>query len=102
MYLCLVCRLVAHDLAALVAAEDYNITALRIGQGAYGAQYSSALVCSVTGIYIHVQGAKAEWAMIARGVAEGQDLLAAIFAYKAGVVFCKSLVFHSLFSYAEF
>ena len=91
--LCLVGRLVAHDLAALVTAVDDDVAALRVGQGAYRAEYTATLVRSVAGVYINVHGAKAKWAMIARGVAEGQYLTATVLAYKAGVIFCKSLVF---------
>ena len=91
---CLVRRLVSYDLSALVASVYDYITALRIGECSYGAEYSAAFVCSITGVDIHVQRAKAERTMVSRGIAKGQYLLAAILADKACIVFCKSFSFH--------
>ena len=76
-------RLVAYDFATLVTAVNYDVAALRIGQGTDRAEYSAALVCSVTGIYIHVKRAKAERTVVARGVAKGQNLTAAVLTYEA-------------------
>jgi len=58
------------------------------------AKNSAAGIGSVTGVYINVERAKAKGAVIARGNAEGQDLLAAVFACKARVVFLESFFFH--------
>ena len=43
---------------------------------------------------IHVQGAQAKRTVVARGISEGENLLATVLAYKAIVVFCESFVFH--------
>ena len=66
---------VADGLAALFASVDYDISAARIGLCAYRHEKSAAGVGSVTGIYVNVQGMKAEWAVISRGVAERQSAL---------------------------
>ena len=52
--LCLVRRLISYDRAASVASVDNNVSLLRIGLGLDGAQNSSAVVCSVAGVYIYV------------------------------------------------
>ena len=98
--LCLVCRAVADGSAAFVAAVNYDISALCVGERLNGAQDTAAVVGSVTGIYINVQGAKTKGAVISRGVSEREHLLAAILADKALVVFLKSLFFHSGFPFA--
>ena len=94
LHVCLVCRLVPHDLSASVALVDNDISALRIRQGGYGAQGAAAVVCSVTGIYIHVQRAKAKRAVIARGVPEREHLSFAVHANKSVIVFRKAFLFH--------
>ena len=94
LYLCLVCRLVSYRLAAFFAAVDDNIAALGVGKRSYRAKYSAATVLSVTGVYINVERAKAEGAMIARGVAERKHLSSAILAGEAVIVFCESFSFH--------
>ena len=62
--LCFVCRLVPHGFTALFTSVNDNISALGIRKGTDRAQNSSALVCSVAGIYINVQGAKTERAVV--------------------------------------
>ena len=63
--LSLVSGFVAHGFSAPFAAVNDYITALGVGLRLYGAQNSAALVCSVTRIYVNVQRAKAEWAVVA-------------------------------------
>ena len=55
--LCLVCGLVADYRTAPVASVDDDISLFGIRLRPYRAQDSAAVVCSVTRIYIHVQGA---------------------------------------------
>ena len=88
--LCLVCRAVADGRAAFVAAVNYDISALCVGERLNGAQDTAAVVGSVTRIYINVQRAKTKGAVVSRGVSEREHLLAAILADKALVVFLKS------------
>ena len=104
-------RLVAHHRAAFFATVKDNEALFGVGKGLNGAKNSQAIVCSVPGIYVNMKRAKAEGAVVARGVSQGSDLSSAIYADKSLVVFCKTLVFHitvlcfsgfSLFSYAEF
>ena len=73
--------------AALVTTVQNNIALLGMRLGAIGAQNAAAGILSVTGVNIHVERAKAKRTVIARGIAKGHDLFAAIFAYKAGIVF---------------
>ena len=96
-------RFVSDDGAALLAAVDYDIAALCVGERLYGAENSAAFVCTVTGVYINVQRAKAKWTVVSRRVAEREHLLAAIFTNKTVIVFSKSFSFHKTsFSNAEF
>lgn len=85
---------VADCCAALFTFMDYYISALCVGLGFYRAEDTAALVRSVTGVYINVEGAEAKGTMVSRGIAEGQDLFAAIFADKAVIVFGKAFCFH--------
>ena len=106
LYLRLVCRLVTDgSTAPLTAMNDY-VALLRVGERLHRTEYTSAGVCSVSRIYINVKGAETEWAVIARGVAEREHLLAAALTDEALIVFLKSFIFHKasqgLFSYAEF
>jgi len=93
---------VADCRAATLAFMDYYISALGVGLGFYRTENSAAFVCSVAGVYIDVERAKAEGAVVARGVAEWQNLLAAIFADKAVIVFCKAFRFHNYFPTQNF
>ena len=92
--LCLVRRLVSDGRAALVTTVNDYIAALGIGKRAYRAKYSAAIILSVTGVYINVERAKAEGAMIARGVTERKHLFFAILADESVVVFGESFRFH--------
>lgn len=99
----LVCRLVSDGLAAFFTAVNDDIALLRVGKRAYGTENAAALVGSVAGVYIDVQGGETEGAVISRGVAERLDALAAGGTDEARIVFRKSFRFHffSLFTYAE-
>ena len=88
------CCLVPDDRTAFVATVNDNIAAFGVRKRSYRAKYSTAIVLSVTGVYINVERAKAEGAMIARGVTERKYLTSAILAYEAVVVFCESFCFH--------
>ena len=92
--LSVVCRLVADGGTALLTTVDDNKAALGVGERLYRAKNAAAIVGSVAGIYVNVKRTKAKRAVIARGVAEGQNLLAAILAYKSGIVFLESFFFH--------
>ena len=71
LYLSLVRGAATRDAAAFFTAMHKHVAALGIGLGADGAQGTAAFVCSVAGIYVHVQGIKTKGTVIARGVAEG-------------------------------
>ena len=101
--LSVVCRLVADGGTAFFAAMDKNKSALRVGESLDRSEKTAAIVCPVPGIHVNVKGAKAERAMVTRGVAKRKHLFAAILAYKPRIVFLKSLFFHIFsLSHAEF
>ena len=56
LHLCLVRRLVAYGLAATLTAVQDDISALGIRLCSNGAEDALAIVCSVPGVYIYVQG----------------------------------------------
>ena len=93
---------VARDLAATVTAVYEYITAFGVGNGADGAQNAAAGILTVAGVDVHVKRAKAEGAMVARGVAERKHLFAAVLADKAAIVFLKSFLFHCYFPTQNF
>ena len=93
---------VADCLPASVASVNYDIATLCIGKCSYRAKDTATTVCSVTGVYVHVKRTEAERAVIARGVSEGQNLFAAVFAYKAVIIFRKTFCFHSYFPTQNF
>ena len=95
LHLCLVRGAVANGLSALFATVYDYIAALRIRLCACRAENAAAFVRSVSRVYINVQGAEAEGAVVPRGVSKGENLLAAVLAYKAVIVFRKSLIFHN-------
>ena len=99
----LVSRLVSHRPAASLTAVGDNISALGVGLSLDGTENSAAVVGSVTGVNIDVQGAQTEGAVVSRGIAEGENLFAAVLADKAVIVFGKSFVLHTIsLSHAEF
>ena len=86
--------LVSYYGTASVAFVYDDIPLLRVRLCLDRTENTAAVVGSVTGVDIHVQRAEAEGAVVARGVAERKDLLAAALADEAVVVFGESLVFH--------
>lgn len=62
--LCLMCGLVAYCCAATIASVGDHISFFGVGVCSDGAEYATAGVCSVTGVNVHVKGAKAEGAVI--------------------------------------
>jgi hypothetical protein len=88
------CGAVAADLSALLALVYDNKSASCIGLRAYRAQKSAAFVGAVAGVYVNVERAEAEGAVIARTCPHRENLLAAVGAYKSRVVLCKSFLFH--------
>lgn len=91
---CLVRRLVSYHRAAPLAPVDYHISTLRVTFRAYRAHYPAAGVLPVTGVYVNMQRAEAERTVVPRRVPEGEHLTPAVFAYKSGIVFSKSLCLH--------
>jgi hypothetical protein len=88
---------VARDAAAFFAFMDYDISLFRVGLDLYRAEYAAAGVRPVARVYINMERAEAKGTVVSRGVAEGQDLAAAILADKAAIVFLESLVFHIIY-----
>ena len=62
--LCLVSRLVANGGAATLTAVKNDISALGIGHRTCRTEYSAAGICTVAGVYINVERAKAERTVI--------------------------------------
>ena len=83
LHLCLVGGFVARDFATTVTAVDEDVATLGVGKGADGAENAATGVGAVAGENVYVQRAEAEGAVVARGVAKGQYLTAAVLAYKA-------------------
>lgn len=88
------CRSVSLYLAASCATVDYHISALGVKLDADRLHRCAALVCSVAGIYVNVQGPEAKRTMVARGIAERLHFAPAMSAGKAAVIFTKTLFFH--------
>ena len=82
--------------AAFFTAVNNDVAALGIGLCTHGTQGSPTVVRSVAGVYVHMQRVKTKGAVVARGVAERQDLTPAMGANKAVVVFCKKCCFHTV------
>ena len=95
LYLRFVGGFVARDFAATVTAVDENVATLGVGKGADGAENTATGVGAVAGENVYVQRAEAEGAMVARGVAERENLLATVLAGEATIVFLKSFLLHS-------
>ena len=88
---------VAYRLSAFIATVDYNKALFGVGKSLNGSKNALTFIGSVTGIYINVKRAKAEWTVISRGVAKRLNLSAAILTNKARIVLFKSLVFHNAY-----
>ena len=87
-------RLVAHRSAAFVTAVDDDKALFGIGQSLYGTKDTVAIVGSVAGIYINVERAEAEGAVIARACPHRENLFTAMGAKERLVFFSKSFIFH--------
>jgi hypothetical protein len=96
--LCLVCRLVSADLTAFITAVNDNISLFGVGLHLDRAQNTAAGIGTVTGIDIHVQGAKTARTVIAGAIAQGLYGQTAIFANEGIVIFRKSFLFHKIVS----
>jgi hypothetical protein len=55
---------VSYDRAAFFAAMNYYISTFGIWLSTCGTKYSAAWICSVSGIYIHVERAQAKRTVI--------------------------------------
>ena len=95
LYLGLVGGLVAHGGTAFLTSVDKHVASLGVGLRLDGTEDAAAWVGPVTGIDIHVERAEAEGTVVSGGVAQGQDLLAAILAYESVVVLGKSGSIHN-------
>ena len=85
--LCLVCSLITYDgTTPLTPVSDY-IAAPCVRLCLDRSQYSTTGVSSISRIYVHVDGAEAEGTMVSRRVAKRENLLAAVLADKATIVF---------------
>ena len=82
------------NFSARLALVENDVALFRVRLDADGLHLSAAGICPVAGVDIYVQRPKAEGAVIARGVAKGLDLLAAMLADKAVVVFGESFLLH--------
>ena len=96
----LVRRLVAVNLAAFRAFVQDDVPLFRVCNNLYGVHDAVAFAGSVARVNIYVERAEALGAVVARGVAQGLYLEAAVGADKAVIVFCEKLLFH-IFSFGE-
>jgi hypothetical protein len=92
-------RFVSDGFTALFATVNDYITALGVGKRSYRAKYSAAVILAVAGVDINVKRAKAEWAVVTRGVSERKHLFAAIGTNKAAIIFLKAFIFHYFYSF---
>ena len=91
---CLVRGAVAVDLPAFGTAVNDHVAFARVGLYADRLHWRAALVGAVSGVDIHVQGPQAKRAMVARGIAQRQDLFFAVRADESAVVFGKAFLLH--------
>lgn len=92
---------VAVNFAAFGAFMENDVTLFRVGERFYWVHDAAAFTGSVAGVYVNVKRAKAFGAMVARGIAEGQNLKPAVCTDKTVVVFCEKLLFHVFFLYLK-
>ena len=87
---------VTAELAAFGTAmdDDIAVAVLDVGLGADRLQFTAAGVGTVTGVDVNVERPEAKRAVVARGVAEREDLFSAVCTNKAAIVFCESFLFH--------
>ena len=94
LILCLVGSLVALDLAALGTAVDDDITLLGVGNAADRLHGGTALVGTVAGVNVYVQGPQANGAVITGGISQGLYLCATVSTDKTVIVFRKAFSIH--------
>ena len=87
---------VAADLAALGAAVNDDVSLSRIRLDTNRLKLSTALVGSVSRVHVNVERPQTKRTVVARGVAQWLDLLAAMRANESVVVLCKTLLLHPL------
>ena len=90
-----VCCLVSDYCTTFIALVDYHISLFWIRFSLDRTENTTAVVGSVTGIYINVQGAEAERAVVAGGIAKAFYLFSAAGADKSAVIFGESFDFRS-------
>ncbi len=81
-------------MSAPLAAVRYDIAAPRVRLDLDGTHDAAAPGSPVAGIYVNVERAEANGAMVARRVTERLDLCAAVCADKAAVIFSKPFFIH--------
>ena len=88
---------------AFLATVHKNVAAFGVRLGADGTQGSATAVGTIPRMNVHVERVKAKGAMIARGVAERQNLPTAMRTEKAVIVFCEKCRIHKpSLTYTEF
>jgi hypothetical protein len=94
LILCLMRGAVAVELTAFGASVNNNVALSRVGLNADRFHFPLAFAGAISGVDVYVKRPQAKGTVIARGVAQGVHLLAAMRADKAVVIFCKSLLLH--------
>lgn len=89
------CGFVTAYRTAFAAFVDDDKSFFGVGLSGDGVHYALASCGTVTGIYVKVKGAEAFGAMVAGGISKGGNLVTAICANKAIVVFGESFCFHN-------
>ena len=92
---------VAVYFAAFCAFVQNDVSLFRVGHDLYGVHYAVAFAGSVAGVYVYVERAEALRAVVARGIAEGLYLEAAVCTDKTVIVFCEKFLFHYAFLYSK-
>jgi hypothetical protein len=94
LHLCLVSRFVSRNLAAFFAAVNDHVALFRVDLHADGLKCAAALRGAIAGVDVQMERPKAEGAVVARAVAQRLDLLAAMRAKEARIVFGEPFLFH--------
>lgn len=84
---CLVGGFVAFYLTAFCTTVNYYISFFRVGDAAYRFHRSTALVGTVSGIYVYVKRPQAYGTMISGGVSQGLYFRSAMSTDEAVIVF---------------
>jgi hypothetical protein len=94
LYLSLVGCAISMNFSACTALVKDHVALLCIGLYANGLHVSATGIGSVSRIDVHVQGPQAEGAVIAGGITQRLDLLAAMLTDKSVVIFGESFLLH--------